>query len=443
LGANLVLVAIAALAFAPAAAAARATRTPIEHVIIVVMENRSFDNLFAGYPGADTVTSGKGHLGQTIPLEPSPFESVCDPDHSHEGWETEYAHGAMNGFDTVPASCIGASPAPTFPYGYVPRAEAEPDFAVAEQFGIADRMFASQSGPSYPGHMYIVAGTSGNQIDDPSNELIWGCDAPAGTTVPYTGANGKIAGTEFPCLWVQPTMGNLLDRYGVSWDYYSNNLSYTLTGREFDISTQPYDAFARVRYSSDWQADVIEKQGVAREFLDIADGTLPAVSWFNPPVIASDHAQDTTNLGPDYVASLADALALSPAGYWKNTALFVTWDDPGGWYDHVVPPQLDQNGLGFRVPLVVVSRYAKRKYVSHVRHEYGSLLEFIEYNWNLPSLGTTDMRSDNLLDFFDFSAANAAKPFRLVATVHAGVGPAYFETAVKLDTEPLDYTPER
>jgi phospholipase C len=288
--------------------------------------------------------------------------------------------------------------------------------------------------------MYIVAGTSGNQIDDPSNELIWGCDAPAGTTVPYTGSNGQIAGTEFPCLYTQPTMGNLLDRYGISWDYYSNNLFYTLTGSEFDISTQPYDAFAKVREAGDWQADVLSKQGVARELLDIADGTLPAVAWFNPPVIASDHAQDTTNLGPDYVAAIANAIETSPI-YANNTALFVTWDDPGGWYDHVAPVQLDQNGLGFRVPLIVVSRYAKRNFVSHSRHEFGSLLKFIEYNWNLPSLGTTDMRSDDLLPMFDFTQT-APPPYHIILPVHAGIDALYFETKVQLDVKPLDYTPE-
>jgi phospholipase C len=103
---------------------------------------------------------------------------------------------------------------------------------------------------------------------------------------------------------------------------------------------------------------------------------------------------------------------------------------------------LDQNGLGFRVPLIVASRFAKRHYVSHVRHEYGSLLKFIEYNWKLPSLRTTDARADNLLDFFDFSATNANRPFKLVASVHAGVNATFFETQVKLDTQPLDYTPE-
>ena len=422
-------------------AATRATRTPIKHVIVVVMENRSFDNMFRGFPGANTVTSGRGHLGQTIPLTPAPYEGPCDPDHSHEAWVKDYDAGKMDGFDTTPASCIGVTPAATYPYGYLPYAEVKPYWDIAKQFTVADNMFASQTGPSYPGHMFIVAGTSGNQTDDPSNQLVWGCDAPPGTTVPYLNAQGMIAGTEFPCLYRTPTLGNMLDLYGLSWAYYSNDLSYLATGQEYDISTQPEDAFALVRNGPDWQKDVISRGGVGREFLDIADGNLPAVSWFNPPVIASDHAQDTTSFGPDYNADLVNALMTSPARYWKDTALFITWDDPGGWYDHVRPQELDNNGLGFRVPLLMASRYAKRSYVSHVRHEYGSLLKFIEYNWKLPSLGTTDRRADNLLDMFDFSSRNGSIAPTPIVNLHAGITPLYFESKVKLDTTPLDYTP--
>ena len=131
----------------------------------------------------------------------------------------------------------------------------------------------------------------------------------------------------------------------------------------------------------------------------------------------------------------------SPAGYWNDTALFVTWDDPGGWYDHVAPRQIDRNGLGFRVPLLLLSKYAKRGYVSHTQHEYESLLKFIEYNWKLPSLETTDRRADALGDMFDFSSPGGKRPVP-IAGVHPGIDAKYFETKVPLDTIPLDYTPE-
>jgi phospholipase C len=440
------------VAASPEAISPTNTRTPIKHVIVIVMENRSFDNLFHGYPGADTVGFGYGHTGNKIQLEPTPFEGNCDPNHSHEAWERDYNGGAMNGFDTTPPSCIGnvvvnpldpGETAAQYPYGYLPYAEVKPYWELAKQFGMAQRMFASQTGPSYPGHMFIVAGTSGNQTDDPSNALIWGCDDPAGTTVPYLNARGHIAGTEFPCLYKQATMGNLLDRYNIPWSYYSNDLSYTLTGQEYDISTQPYDAFYKVRGGPDWQNDVVAHEGVPAEFDDILNGNLPTVSWFNPPVIASDHAQDTTSYGPDYVALIADALMASPAGYWKNTALFVTWDDPGGWYDHVVPQQIDNNGLGFRVPLIVVSKYAKRNYISNKQHEYASLLKFIEWNWYLPSLGTRDALpvTDNLTDMFDFGPTGGKIPPVPVLPIHPRANLNFFLN-LKLDTTPLDYTPE-
>ena len=438
---------------APArAASANVTRSPIKHVIVIVMENRSFDNVFHGYPGVDYATSGLTHTGAVVPLVPTPFEGTCDPDHSHEAWVADYDGGRMDGFDTTPPSCIGnavinpldpGETAAQYPYGYLPYAEVKPYWDIAHEFGLAERMFASQTGPSYPGHMFIVAGTSGNQTDDPSNALIWGCDAPAGTTVPYLNASGAIAGTEFPCLYTQPTMGNLLDRFHIPWAYYSNDLSYALTGQEYDISTQPYDAFALVREGADWTSDVVARGGVPREFLDILRGDLPAVSWFNPPVIASDHAQDTTSYGPDYVAQIVDALMASPAGYWNDTAVFVTWDDPGGWYDHVVPPQIDNNGLGFRVPLLVVSKYAKRGYVSKAQHEYASMLKFIEWNWNLPHLGTRDALpvTDDLTDMFDFSARNGAKPAAPIVGIHASASVNFFLN-LPLDAKPLDYTPE-
>lgn len=440
----------AAAPAAPLAGPSLATRTPIKHVIVVVMENRSFDNLFHGFPGANTATSGLTHDGKTQPLQATPYEGTCDPDHSHEAWQADYDAGKMDGFDLKPPSCLPNLPpnplnpnetAAQYPYGFLPYAEIKPYWDVASQYAVADNMFASQTGPSYPGHMFIVAGTSANQTDDPSDALDWGCDAPPGTTVPYLDRNGNIAGTTFPCVYKQPTMGNLLDAHHIPWAYYSNNLSYVLLHHEYSISTQPYDAFDLVRNGPDWQKDVVVHEGVPFEFLDILTGNLPPVSWFNPPIVASDHPQATTSLGPDYVALLVDALRLSPANYWKDTAVFVTWDDPGGWYDHVAPAQLDSNGLGFRVPLIAVSRYAKRGYVSHVRHEYGSLLKFVEYNWNLPSLGTTDARSDDLTDMFDFSRQNGNRPTKYIAPINPGSTLGFFES-LPFDTAPLDYTPQ-
>jgi phospholipase C len=377
--------------------------TPIKHVIIVVMENRTFDNVFSGFPGADTVSAGKAHDGTMIPLATVPFYGLCDPDHSHGAWLTQWDGGKMDGFDLVAPGCIGTTKTGAYNYAHLPLAAVEPYWNLATQFSVADRMFASQRGPSYPGHLYLFAGTSGNQIDDP-NALEWGCDAPAGTTVETLDDSGNVAAPQFPCLNV-PSMGQLLDSYAIPWAYYSNNLDYNLTGKKTEISTDPLDAISYIRNTSLFAQHNLSG-GVGAEFAALLDGTLPTVSWFNPPVIGSDHAQTSTNIGPQYVSLLSDILMTSK--YWNDTALFVTWDDAGGWYDHVSPPVLDGNGLGFRVPLILVSKWAKRGYVSHVQHEYGSLLKFIEEDFNLPSLGTTDLRSDDLRDMFDFSGATSS-----------------------------------
>ena len=135
-------------------------------------------------------------------------------------------------------------------------------------------------------------------------------------------------------------------------------------------------------------------------FADVASGTLPQVSWVIPSVPNSDHPLAHSNTGPSGVASVVNAIGASP--YYGSTAIFITWDDWGGWYDHVPPPQVDAMGLGFRVPLIVASPYAKHGYVSHVTHEFGSILRFTEETFGLATLGTRDALSDDLRDCFDF-----------------------------------------
>jgi phospholipase C len=403
----------------------------IKHVIIVIMENRTFDNLFNGYPGADTVAMGQTHLGTSVALRPTPFEAPCDPDHTHAAWVTAWDGGKMDGFDTTPANCFGAPPDPLYPYGYVPSAETQPYWDVASRFTLADRMFASQTGPSYPGHLFLIAGTSNHETDNPSNPLIWGCDAPAGTTVPVhdDAKPSNITGAEFPCFDT-PTLGDAIETAGKQWLYYTFLLDYRLTGTKTAAATLPYDAIRHVRFGPDWNNRIVGPGW--RVFTDMQQGTLPDVSWVNPPIVATDHAQATTNLGPDYVALLANQLASSK--YWEDTALLVTWDDHGGWYDHVNPPQLDGDGLGLRVPLLVVSKWAKHGYVSHVQHEFGSVLKFTERTLGIASLGTTDARADDLSDCFDFNQTPPA--YQPVATVHVGLS---FFFQLGLDSGPSDY----
>lgn len=157
-------------------------------------------------------------------------------------------------------------------------------------------------------------------------------------------------------------------------------------------------AIRHIRQGPDW-ANVIPNQ--TRVLRDVMDGSLPAVSWVMPSGQASDHAAITDGTGPSWVAAIVNAVGHSK--YWEDTAIFVTWDDWGGWYDHVAPPIYNSYEYGFRVPLIVVSPYAKTHYVSHVMHDFGSILRFIEENFGLPTLGYADYRADNLSDCFDFN----------------------------------------
>ena len=183
---------------------------------------------------------------------------------------------------------------------------------------------------------------------------------------------------------------DLLDSKKLTWRYYTPSAGSIWTGP---------NAIHHLRLGPDWANDVILQQ--TQVLTDIASGNLAAVSWVIPDGRASDHALATDGSGPSWVASIVNAIGNSP--YWSNTAIFITWDDWGGWYDHVSPTIINSYEYGFRVPLIVVSPYAKPGYVSQVNHDFGSLLKFIEQNFGLPSLGYADAPADNLSDCFDFS----------------------------------------
>ena len=376
--------------------------TKIQHIVIIVQENRSVDNLFNGLPGADTVTSGKNSQGGTVNLAPVPFEAGYDPRHLHNDFVTEYNGGAMNGFDKVG---INPNPGYTIPpnaaYGYVPRSETVPYFQLAERFAFADEMFQTNEGPSFPAHQYLISGSSVPAAGSPykvSENIIntnrspknGGCDAPAGATTYLIDQFGNENNTIFPCLERQ-TLVDLLDADHVKWRYYTPSYYYVFSA---------IDAIRHLRYGPDWVNVTVPETKI---FKDITKGTLPAVSWVVPTGGNSDHSGNLSNAGPSWVASVTNAIGTSP--YWDSTAIFVTWDDWGGWYDHTKPQILNSYELSFRVPLLVISPYARPGYVSHAPHEFGSILKFVEERFNLGSLGYTDARADDLSDCFDFNQA--------------------------------------
>jgi phospholipase C len=370
------------------------TGSPIQHVVVIMQENRTMDNLFNGYPGADTVSFGMDR-GMRIPLVKTPLGNGPDIDHTHTQWWRQWNNGKMDGFGA------GGS---RVPFTYVDPADAQPYWEMAKNFTLGDRMFQSNTGPSFVAHQYMIAGQSARAAGNPSGP-VWGCDAEPSERAPLIGPEGTLLPGVFPCFDYQ-TMADLLDAHGISWRYYA-------PGRDADkfFILSAYQAIRHIRFGSDWTGDVISPETTILS--DIAKNRLAQVTWVVPSFNNSDHP-GAPPLGPDWVGSIVNAIGQSK--YWSSTAIFITWDDWGGFYDHVPPPQLDEMGLGFRVPVLVISPYARQGYVSHVTHEASGFLRFTEEIFNLPSLGARDAAADGFQDCFDFT--QAPRPYLPIQTRH-------------------------
>jgi phospholipase C len=354
--------------------------SPIQHIVVIMQENRSFDNLFNGYPGADTVQGGmRGN--ELVPLAPVSLGDSRDLNHSHKQWWQDWDQGNMDGF---------AQGGSNLAYSYVPEKDVEPYWALAQQYVLGDRMFQSNTGPSFVAHQYMIAGQSGNVAENPTGS-VWGCDAAKETTAAMIGPGGTELPGVYPCFDYQTT-ADLLDEKGVTWRYYapgSDNGYYILSA---------YQAVRHIRFGNDWDQNVISPS--RRVLVDIKAGELAQVTWIVPDFSHSDHPGSGTE-GPDWVASIVNAIGNSP--YWNSTAIFISWDDWGGWYDHVDPPKVDAMGPGFRVPLLIVSPYAKHGYITHHNHEAAGFIKFIEYNFDLGTLGARDAGADAFSDCFDYT----------------------------------------
>ncbi|MGA8533361.1 MAG: alkaline phosphatase family protein [Candidatus Tumulicola sp.] len=388
----------------------------IKHVVIIVQENRSFDNLFHAFPGADTKGYGYTSTGEKVTLQPVGLESTWDIDHSSGAFfaacngqgSIPGTNCQMNGFDQEYVGC-GHRYYPPCPnahpqYSFVPATETKPYFQLGKQYVLADRMFASNfDASSFISHQYIIAGQADSAVDYPNGP--WGCDGSPSerigtvTTNPPRQYGGQIR----PCFDYQ-TLGDELDTAGLSWGFYTA----TLEGDGNIWSA--YQAVKHIYQGADWSKDIITPQ---TQFLKDVTSNLRTVSWITPTCENSDHAGCGDNTGPAWVASLVNAIGKSQ--YWKSTAIFIMWDDYGGWYDHVPPPYVDYDGLGMRIPLLIVSPYAKQHYVSSVQYEHGSILRFIEDQFGLPRLTASDARATSpAADCFDFS-----QPPRRFKTIQA------------------------
>ena len=377
----------------PAAQSPAAGIFKIEHVVWIMQENRSFDDLFQGFPGADTSSTGRDSSGRAVTLAPISFTAGYDIDHSSTA-HFAACDGAgslpgtncrMDGFDREKLYCYQPCP-PHAQYGYVPRAQTAIYFAMAHAYVLADRTLTSHIDLSYVSHQYMIAGQADRAVDYPSG--VWRC---APNDVIGTLTDRRTYGRSISVCRNYRTLGDELAAAGLSWRMYSASKSSQWLA---------YGSIRHIRFGPDWNQNVVGSS--ARVIADVGRGRLASVTWVTPTCLNSDHSACGSATGPQWVADVVNAIGESP--FWNSTAIFVMWDEWGGWYDHVKPPYADFDGLGFRVPLLVISPYAKHGYVSHVQYEHGSILKFIEDRFGLPRLAASDARADSpARDCFDFN----------------------------------------
>jgi phospholipase C len=416
-------------ALLPNVAAARGSSGKIGHVVIVIQENRSFDNFFATFPGADGAKFGMTHDGKRVRLLETGLNIKTDLCHQYSCFTTEWDNGKMDGFDLAWYALPNAPIMGKYAYQYVDPAQIAPYWSMAKQYVLADRMFQTQGSGSFTSHLSLIAGdttldSSETVIDAPWTGLPWGCDAPPGSTSPILTSTGtyEANGGPFPC-YDFPTLGERLDAAKVSWKYYTPPLSKS--GKIWNA----YDAIKAVRYGPDWHDNMATSASILK---DAARGKLPAVSWVVPEFLNSDHPGIAHGYGPSWVASIVNAIGAGPD--WNSTAIVIVWDDWGGLYDHVPPPQITYSSLGFRVPMIVISPYARKGYVSHTQYEFASILKFVEEIWRLPPLHRADVRANSIDDVFDF-----ALPARKFAKIPAPQPAEFFlhqkPSGLPVDTE--------
>jgi phospholipase C len=410
LAAVLAALALAATALTGTAAAetghdGNQRRTPqlrdVQHIVVLMQENRSYDQYFRALSGKSRPASKKS----PTPTNPNPLDpsakiaafhqgancEVADLNHSWTGTHAEINNGRMDGFaaqnaspaDTTGSRALGQYDSTDLPYYY----------GLANTFGIGDRYFASVPGPTYPNRLYEMAGTSFGHIQN---------DFP-----PEGG-------------WTQPTIFGRLQDAGISWKVYDAQ-------------------FPTASFFADVKAHMENVQPISQYFADAAAGTLPQVAFVEPTYIGTvseesdEHPPANMQVGQQFTANVLHALMASRD--WSSSAFFLTWDEHGGYYDHVAPPAapipdsiapilgpgdvpaaFDQYGV--RVPFVVASPFSKPHFVSHRVSDHTSIPAFIERRFNLPPLTQRDAKANTLLEYFDFAHPHFTKPPKLpTATV--------------------------
>jgi len=397
---------VCAFAFFATSLAAFAQQQPpvaiqkIDHVVFIVKENRTYDNMFGAFNAKYGTKKCVLSNGQVIPMGRAADRYPHDIDHSSAAALLAINRGKMNQFDLINLGNPGSGDllgdyltCREFTAADVPNY-----FAYAKHFTLGASMFSSLHGPSLPNHLYTIAADSFGIVDNPFHTLnthTWGCDAPNTeedqALVRVLQPNG-IFSLEFPCLTGVETMANTLDNANVSWKYYSAGS----TDPAYIWST--FNSIDAVRNGPDW-AKILDTSNFVT---DVQNNQLPSVSWVITPDWQSEHPFSSTCEGENATVTELNAL-MNNAALWNTTAVFIVWDDFGGMYDHVAPPDLDTFGLGPRVPLLVISPYARKGHISTTQYEFSSVLKFIEERFNLPALSTRDANANDITDSFNFN----------------------------------------
>ena len=445
-----------------------------QHIVVIVQENRTPDNLFQGLCNAPfgsaaicstqpsssqyniqtkdwkdkTSLSGKRQPGTVL------LAGLCDLAHSHNAFTAmcdadQTGACRMDGAAGIPGlgPCL---PNPQFRYVDNSKGVLNPYLELATQYGWANYMFQTNQGPSFPAHQFLFGATSSpNAVQDaagvfvaenPSPYLAPGCTSNASATVALIDSSGSEKQSVYPCF-EHSTVADILPP-AITWKYYATGNSALWTAplaiQHICQSTGPGGTCSGLQWAN-------VDHNPADVLTDIANCNLPSVTWVTPTGFDSDHAGTTDGSGPSWVASVVNAIGSSTAcdgnnGYWNNTAIVITWDDWGGWYDHepprILPPPQGAFQYGFRVPLLVVSAYTPAGYIDNTRHDFGSLVRFIEHNFGVQEgvLNFSDARaSDNLGGFFRLSGAP-----RGFQTINAPLDANFFINDTRLPTDPDD-----
>jgi phospholipase C len=459
------------------APSAQAQVSNFQHVIVVFQENRNPDNLFQGLcrpPFGTAKSCSTAPTGSQYDIQTSnwldntsatgirqpgtvPLASNYDITHTHKAFTQLCdlnSEGACRMDGAAAIWCSGTCPSnPAFHYVSNTNGILDPYLTLATQYGWANYMFQTNQGPSFPAHQFIFGGTSAPSaaddaigtfaMDNVKNSGIAGCIALAGSYVTLITPDSQSQ-TMYPCFDHQ-TMADLFNDAGVSWKYYTASGGTTLwtAPNAIEHICLPSQATGGTCTGTYWLNNVITNP--AQVLTDIGKCELEDVSWVIPTGQNSDHADSNTGGGPSWVASIVNAIGNNPKCkdgevYWDNTAIIVTWDDWGGWYDHEPPTFLagaqGDYQYGFRVPLLVISAYTTAGYVDNTRMDFGTILRFLEHNFGFAegALNFADARADtDLSEFFNLEQAP-----RVFATIPSALDGDYFINDKTPPTDPDD-----